>query len=581
MQQPNKSQNINSKIPILTKVPFGANAFGEEITEVNGAWIANAVRKVKERGLVIDPTTGEQLQALDYIITELHKIISPALASILNEEYLSGSWNSYSAEFAFALASLCRRVDGADHTIETTESLHIDAPQEFLPIDMLDTLGNTVLRRGMFGARIVFKGISEKHADFDLIYPSYVKAIPEWKEIAYAQQEAYLKKAIPAFWGLKAFQLKALGRYEVQLSDEYGFEYRANWAGGELTPKNKGLLGGGNDASYEYLKKKFKSWCDFNESLRANERQNAEELMSQSLKLKTQSLEEYHSIKNIVEDQSRMIQALQIANKELEGVVHYMNEKKDELQHESSTWKASKVASDQLKKQAEEMAQIKSRLMSVVSHELRTPLSSLLGFTELLLGQDFDPEQIKEFLSTIYKESLRMKDLLDEFLDMQRLESGRIELNLEAVDFRDALKSVIESFRGYSAGVKIIPHLAANLPLIRADKNKLEQILKNFLSNAIKYSPEGGDVEVFTTCDYNNVTICVADKGLGIPEESIPKLFQEFYRVEKETHANIKGTGLGLSITKQLIEAHEGSVWVESTLGSGSKFYFKIPVYQG
>ena len=203
-----------------------------------------------------------------------------------------------------------------------------------------------------------------------------------------------------------------------------------------------------------------------------------------------------------------------------------------------------------------------------------------MGFTELLLTGDFEPEQIKEFLNTIYSESNRMKDLLDEFLDMQRLESGRVELKIQAIDFNEVLKYITMTFKGYASGVNIIVNAPPNLPFVSGDKSKVEQIMKNFVSNAIKYSPSGGDVKIFVTFDNNETTICIADQGLGIPEESLPKLFQEFYRVERETHINIKGTGLGLSITKQLIEAHGGKIWVESKLGAGSKFFFTLPTWQ-
>jgi signal transduction histidine kinase len=196
----------------------------------------------------------------------------------------------------------------------------------------------------------------------------------------------------------------------------------------------------------------------------------------------------------------------------------------------------------------------------------------------LLLEGDFEPEQIREFLLTIHTESARMKELLDEFLDMQRLQSGRIELKPETCDFNEILKHVISTFKGYASGVNIVTSIPPTLPQINADRSKLEQILKNFISNAIKYSPNGGDVRVFVSHDESMATICVADQGLGIPEESLTKLFQEFYRVERETHANIKGTGLGLSITKELIEAHGGKVWVKSKLGVGSQFFFSIPL---
>jgi len=352
------------------------------------------------------------------------------------------------------------------------------------------------------------------------------------------------------------------------------------WEGGEKVPA-QGLFAGSKLSSSDYLKKKFRVWCDYMNQIKEENAVGSQMLMQQALTLKNKAQVEFNSVKKTIEDQLIAIDALQHANQELEGIVRYMSDKEEQLQHESSTWKASKVASDQMKRQAEEMAQIKSRLMSIVSHELRTPLSSLLGFTELLLEGEFEPEQIRDFLNTIYTESKRMKDLLDEFLDMQRLESGRIELKMQALDFNEVLKYISTTFKGYASGVNIFTSAPPDLPPLYGDKSKIEQIMRNFVSNAIKYSPNGGDVKIFVTFNDDFATVCVADQGLGIPEDSLSKLFQEFYRVERETHVNIKGTGLGLSITKQLIEAHGGKVWVESKLGAGSKFFFTLPIYKG
>ncbi|MDX1920228.1 MAG: HAMP domain-containing sensor histidine kinase [Candidatus Caenarcaniphilales bacterium] len=572
---------LEIKIPPLSQIPFGVNVIGDDISDVNGAWVCAAVNVLKDKGAVIDPATNTAISPVILLISELQKILSPAYGAILTEDFLLSKWNNYSSEFAFALAYLCRCIAGPEHTREATAKVTFIPPKEFLPIDLLDCLGGVVIRPGLFGARVFFKSLAENGTEMDVIYPASIRAIPHWKEIAYDQQEVHLYNALKMYWGLSKISLQAVGRYEVEKTGEYGFEYRILWEGGERSPVQTGLFSSGKNPSYDYLKKKFRNWCDYLNIMKSEDRKDAEELTQMAIKIKNKSIEEYTSIKSIVDEQSRKIQVLQSANKELEGIVHFLSAKEEALQHESSTWKASKVASDQLKRQAEEMAQIKNKLMSMVSHELRTPLSSLLGFTELLLNGDFEPEQIKEFLSTIYTESVRMKDLLDEFLDMQRLESGRVELKTEPLDFNEVLKYIVNTFKGYASGVNILVQAPPNIPPMNGDKSKIEQIMKNFVSNAIKYSPNGGDVKIYATYNADEITVCVEDQGLGIPEDSLPRLFQEFYRVERETHINIKGTGLGLSITKQLIEAHGGRIWVESKLGVGSRFYFSIPIYKG
>jgi signal transduction histidine kinase len=567
--------NNTGQIPPLQQQPFGINALGDVISEASGVWINAGINILKEK------SSGGRSVQVEQLINKLQGVLQPAYAASIDESFLTNRWNKYSAEFAFAFAAICRQIVGPDHTKEATQKVPIVPPQEALPLDFLTLLGGYLIGEGLLGGKIIFRKNTEgeNSLDLDIVYPFAIKAIPGWKEIAYDQQEAHLARALASYWGLKNIKTQPLGRYDDEKHGYYGFEYRILWQGGERSPQSNGLFAGKNP-SQDYLKHKTWILFDFINYLKTQNNQEALQTYQQALNLRTRASDEYETVKTIVEEQGRTIEALKYANRELEGVIHYLSAEEEKLQHESASWKASKVASDQLKRQAEEMAQIKSRLTSMVSHELRTPLSSLLGFTELMLDGEFEPEQIKEFLTTIYTESARMKDLLDEFLDMQRLESGRIELNLGPCDFNEMLKYITMTFKGYASGVNIVTTVPPNMPPLRADKSKIEQVMKNFVSNAIKYSPNGGDVQIFVTCNDSMATICVADQGLGIPEDAMPKLFQEFYRVERETHINIKGTGLGLSITKQLVEAHGGSVWVESKLGVGSKFFFTIPVYK-
>ena len=563
----------------LEQTPFGLDALGKPIDEVNGLWISSVIKLLKDKGLIADPRTGKTISAVEALISQLQNILSPAFGAVIDQDFLLNPNYSYSAEFGFAIGSLCVFLGGeVDSIKQATAKLKLDSPAEILPIDLLDTLGGLVIKPGLLGGRILFKSLAENGTELDIIYPANVKKIPNWKDIAYAQQEIHLVNCLNTFWGVKNIKIKPLGRYEADSNGEYGFEYLINWSGGERCPGQSFFAG--KSPAYDYLRKKFRVWCDYTTQSQVEDKRQIQGILKEAMTIKTKAIDEFNSIKSVLHEQRETINMLKMTNQELEGIVKFMSTEEEALKHESSSWKAGKVASDQLKKQAEEMTQMKSRLTSMISHELRTPLSSLLGFTELLLTGDFEPEQIKEFLNTIYSESNRMKDLLDEFLDMQRLESGRVELKIQAIDFNEVLKYITMTFKGYASGVNIIVNAPPNLPFVSGDKSKVEQIMKNFVSNAIKYSPSGGDVKIFVTFDNNETTICIADQGLGIPEESLPKLFQEFYRVERETHINIKGTGLGLSITKQLIEAHGGKIWVESKLGAGSKFFFTLPTWQ-
>ncbi|MDX1918161.1 MAG: HAMP domain-containing sensor histidine kinase [Candidatus Caenarcaniphilales bacterium] len=573
-----------SETPLLQELirqPFGSNSLGEVINEVKGIWISAALQVLKKRWDKQTFAQTTRYTGIGRVIEELQQVLPPAYASSLDEGFLLNRLSGYSTEFGFAIASLCRQLAGDQHTIDATQKAFILPPKEILPLETLSYFGPGIIGEGLLGAELSFIKLEEGKATIEFVYDSAIKGIPEWKKIAYDQHETHFTRAFGMFWGVVSIQMTLTDRYELTDS-KIAFEYKVTWKGGEKGPGQGGLFAmAANRAATEFYTQKMVAWFNYSNLLRSQSLIEAQQSLRQAIAIRMKAIQEYEAVKSLVEEQNLAIRKLKESNQELEGVIYFLSAKEEALQHESSSWKASKVASDQLKRQAEEMSQIRSRLMSVVSHELRTPLSSLLGFTELLLEGEYSPDEIRNFLTTIYDESARMKDLLDEFLDMQRLESGRVELKLEPCDLREILRYTISAFKGYASGVHIRQQVPENLPTLIADKSKLEQIFRNFVSNAIKYSPEGGDVQIEVTYDQDFATIAVIDHGLGIPEDAIPKLFKEFYRVETETHMNIKGTGLGLSITKQLIDAHGGKVWVESKLGEGSKFYFTIPIYKG
>jgi len=513
---------------------------------------------------------------MDTLKQRLERFIPPLLHSVIDESFLRNALNNYSAEFAFALASICRHLVGPEHTRRATENIELPYADDPLPLEFLNTFGSNIINTGLLGGDFFVRYFDGQGAEFEIAYPNYIQDIPSWKEIAQDQQEVYLKNLLGAAWSLASPVIEALGR--AQCKECYIFEYSVKFKGGQRLPKSsKGLFGGG-DIFENALTTKAVACLEYMKKLQDLTLSDAKNLFRESMELREQVVKEFEMVQDVVESQELKIENLQKANSELEGIISFLNAKGEELSHESSSWKASKVVSDQQKRAAEQIAQMKSQLMNVISHELRTPLSSLLGFTELLMSGEYTVEEINEFLKTIYEESCRMKQLLDEFLDLQRLESGRVELKLAPCNLNDVIDYITSSFKGYASGVDITVQITSNIPSLHADKSKLEQIMRNFVSNAIKYSPDGGEVKIAASCDERFVTICVSDQGLGIPEESLSKLFGEFYRVEKESHMNIKGTGLGLSITKQLIEAHGGKVWVESELGNGSRFYFTIPL---
>ena len=228
--------------------------------------------------------------------------------------------------------------------------------------------------------------------------------------------------------------------------------------------------------------------------------------------------------------------------------------------------------------QLESLNKMKSEFMSVVSHEFRTALVGIQGFSELIRDAELEEREVKEMADDINKDALRINRMLTEMLDLDRLEAGKIHLDPKPLDVNEVVLDAIERARVSSTKHQIVDYLEPNLPLVSADPDRLTEVLSNLLTNAIKYSPNGGEVDVTTCLSGINVQISVKDHGLGIPAEFLSRLFGRYERFENKGAAKIVGTGLGLAITRQIVELHGGKIWVESTVGSGSDFKFTIPV---
>ncbi len=226
------------------------------------------------------------------------------------------------------------------------------------------------------------------------------------------------------------------------------------------------------------------------------------------------------------------------------------------------------------------VARAKDEMVSLVSHELRTPLASLLGFTELLYSRELSEEQRKLYLGVMLREGRRLTDLINDVLHLQRLDAGHQDLNLAPADLKALIQRAVAA-AGEDIQRPIGMHLSAKLPLVMVDTDAILQVLANFLSNARKYSPDGGAVLVSTHVVGDMVEIDVEDHGLGLPADALPKLFATFYRVDSGDRRLIKGTGLGLAINRRIVEAHGGHVRAHSNgPGHGARFQFTLPAVQ-
>lgn len=230
-----------------------------------------------------------------------------------------------------------------------------------------------------------------------------------------------------------------------------------------------------------------------------------------------------------------------------------------------------------------QVERMKTAFVSTVSHELRTPLTSIKGFISTLLEDDegmYDEETRREFLIIINEECDRLTRLISDLLNISKIESGRgLDLQLADVDLSQLLSRVAANHQPYTKKHEIVAEVPDGIDAIRADPDKLTQILDNLVGNAVKYSPNGGRVQISAQDEDDTVRIDVSDEGLGIPERHRDRIFQRFHQVDDDIdHRSISGTGIGLYLVQHLAQAHCGRVWLEATaVGEGSTFSLRLP----
>ena len=216
--------------------------------------------------------------------------------------------------------------------------------------------------------------------------------------------------------------------------------------------------------------------------------------------------------------------------------------------------------------------------LSNASHEFRNALIGIQGYSELLRDENVTPEEVSEYATEINREALRLNRLITNMLDLDRLKSHRATLTLSLTDLNDIMRSAVDRGAATAALHTFALDLDPTLDPFMADSDRLTQVAANLVSNAVKYSPAGGEVRIVSRLSDGLVRVSVSDQGPGIRPEDLTRVFSRFERIETGLTQKVAGTGLGMPISKEIIELHHGKIWVESTVGVGSTFIFELPL---
>ena len=225
---------------------------------------------------------------------------------------------------------------------------------------------------------------------------------------------------------------------------------------------------------------------------------------------------------------------------------------------------------------------MQKELVADVSHELKTPITSIMGYADTLLEGGYDDETQAKFLNVIASESRRMARLVTDLLTLSRYDSNKKKTQKELFDLGELVKRCQEklAIEIKKKGHKVNCFVTADVPLVYADKDDIERVVLNILTNSIKYTPDNGEIKIYVGFVYNDAYIKIFDNGIGIPEDDLSRIFERFYRVDKARTREMGGTGLGLSIAKEILDKNGGNIDIKSKVGEGTEVVIRIPTKQ-
>ena len=261
-----------------------------------------------------------------------------------------------------------------------------------------------------------------------------------------------------------------------------------------------------------------------------------------------------------------------------EHLEELVEERTSELEKEILERRKAEGLIKEQNERLKELDRMKSEFLSTAAHELRTPLTSILGFSEILLKRKLDEERKNRFLKIINEESMGLSALINDLLDLSRIESGRgFKITKAPIEIKQVILENIDLFQAQTDKHTFKVNVPDDLVKIEADKDKINQVIENLISNALKFSPQGGEITVSVKELKDKLKINISDTGIGIPEKDLPHVFEKFYRADNASSEAIGGTGLGLGIVKYIVEFHRGEIKAESKLKKGSTFSFTLP----
>lgn len=265
------------------------------------------------------------------------------------------------------------------------------------------------------------------------------------------------------------------------------------------------------------------------------------------------------------------------------GTVRYNKEQKIEGFEKNLITK--NIELERANKKLQELDQLKANFLSMVSHELRTPLTTIQGYITFLKNEKSGAlnETQKDCLKISEEEADHLNRLIEELLDLSKIETGKFKVNLTRVNITEAIKQAAASLKLFAASreVTLENNVTPGLPMVLADKERIIQVVSNLIENAIKFNKKGGAVYINASyaAGNNKLIFCISDTGTGIPADKIDKIFDRFYQVDSSKNRRYGGCGLGLAISESILKLHQGRIWVESQIGVGSKFFFELLTY--